>query len=74
MIADLQELFFSSGIILFLYLLIPSISKIIQLGFYRAVNNELEFSALLAVVPFFLFSIKEYEVDKFLGKVYNDFK
>ncbi len=72
MIADLQELFFSSGIILFIYLLIPSISKIIQLGFYRAVNNELEFSSLLVVVPIFLFAIKEYEVEKFLGKVYKD--
>ena len=72
MIADLQELFFSSGIILFIYLLIPSISKIIQLGFYNAVNNDLVISAFLAVIPFFLFSIKEYEVDKFLGKVYKD--
>ncbi len=72
MIADLQELFFSSGVILFMYLLIPCMSKIIQLGFYRAMNYELEFSALLAVVPFFLFAIKEYEVDKFLGKVYKD--
>jgi hypothetical protein len=42
------------------------------LGFYNAVKNDLVFSALLAVVPLFLFSIKEYEVDKFLGKVYSD--
>ena len=51
---------------------ISHISKIFQLGFDRAVNNDLVFSALLAVVPFFLFAIKEYEVDKFLGKVYKD--
>ncbi len=72
LVADLPELFFASGIVLFIYMLIPAISKILQLGFYNAVKNDLVFSALLAVVPLFLFSIKEYEVDKFLGKVYND--
>ena len=72
LVADLQELFYASGIVLFFFMLIPSISKIFQFGFFDAVNNDLVFSSLLAVVPLFLFSIKEYEVDKFLGKVYNE--
>ncbi len=72
LISDLQELFFASGIMLFLYLTASSIPKIIQLGFYNAVNLDFSFSALLIVVPFLMFSIKEYQVDKFLGKIYKE--
>jgi hypothetical protein len=56
MISDLQELFFSSGVILFFVSLIT---------FFRNGNY---FEEMVFSIPFFILSIKEYEIDKFLGK------
>jgi hypothetical protein len=56
MISDIQELFFASGVILFI------ISLVI---FFRSGNY---FDEMVFSIPFLILSIKEYEVDKFLGK------
>ena len=55
-ISDMQELFFVSGLILFFT------SVIIFL------RGENYFDEMVFSLPFFILSIKEYEVDKFLGK------
>jgi len=57
MISDLQELFFSSGVILF------------AVTFLMYLFNHSHFAELIYCIPFILLSLKEYEVDKFLGKV-----
>jgi len=63
MVADMQEVYFGSGIIIFLWSLI----------FWLTNNNFgiISVISFLASIPFFLFSIRKYNVDKFLGKVYK---
>ena len=56
MISDLQELLFASGVILF------CVSFIMFLGKANYTDG------MIFSVPFLILSIKEYEVDKFLGK------
>jgi hypothetical protein len=56
MISDMQELFFVSGLILFFTSLII---------FLRGENY---FDEMIFSLPFFILSIQEYQVDKFLGK------
>lgn len=57
MVSDLQELFFSSGVILF------------SVTFLMYLSNHNHLVELIYCVPFIILSLKEYEVDKFLGKV-----
>jgi len=57
MISDLQELLFSSGIILFI---------IISLSFFY---QTFDLSIYYLSFPFLLLAIKEYEVDYYLGKI-----
>jgi hypothetical protein len=56
MISDMQELFFVSGLMLFFTSLII---------FLRGENY---FDEMVFSLPFFLLSIKEYQIDRFLGK------
>ena len=56
MISDMQELFFVSGLVLFFIAL---------LIFLRGENY---FDEMVFGLPFFILSIKEYQVDNFLGK------
>jgi hypothetical protein len=56
MISDLQELLFASGVILF------CVSFIMYLGKANYTDG------MILSIPFLILSIKEYEVDKFLGK------
>ena len=56
MISDLQELLFTSGIILFCVSLIM---------YFEKANYT---DGMILSIPFLILSIKEYEVDKFLGK------
>jgi hypothetical protein len=64
--ADLQEVLFSSGIFLFAVYLLSFISKVAELGWNK---NVIDFSLLMVVIPFLVLAIKEYKVDRFLGKV-----
>ena len=67
--ADLQEVLFSSGIILFIFFLLSFIFQIAEVGWNLEFIN---FSFLLTAIPFFVLSIRDYKVDRFLGKVYPD--
>ncbi|HAB52855.1 MAG: hypothetical protein A2315_07750 [Ignavibacteria bacterium RIFOXYB2_FULL_35_12] len=66
--ADFQEVLFSSGVILFLTFIVSLVFKISQIGWSR---NEIDFSLAIIAIPFLVLSIKEYKVDRFLGKVLN---
>ena len=65
-VADLQEVLFASGIILFLIFILTFSFWISQLGWHK---NEIDLSFLIMAIPFLVLSIKEYKVDRFLGKV-----
>lgn len=64
MVADIQEVYFGSGIIIFLWSLI----------FWLTNNSfgDISIISLITSIPFFIFSIRKYKVDKFLGKVYQE--
>ena len=64
MVADMQEVYFGSGVIIFLWSLI----------FWLTNNNfgSISVVSFLSSIPFFIFSFRKYKVDKFLGKVYTD--
>lgn len=65
-VADLQEALFASGIILFIIYLLSFIFRIVGFGLNQ---NEIDLSILITAVPFLVLSIKEYKVDRFLGKI-----
>jgi len=60
-VSNLQEIFFSLGIILFL------VSGVELLALGKATEI---ISNFLMVLPFFIVSIRDYKVDEFLGRVY----
>lgn len=64
--ADLQEVLFASGIILFITSILCLLFGLGQAGWNR---NEIDFSIIIMVIPFLVLSIKEYRVGTFLGKV-----
>jgi hypothetical protein len=66
-VADLQEVLFSSGIILFILFLL---SFILHAAEFSWKKDEFDFSLLIMAIPFLALAIKEYKVDRFLGKVF----
>jgi len=66
MVSDIQEVYFSTGIIIFLW------SLIFWLSNDKSYLDSLTMSSFFISIPFFALAIKKYKVDKFLGKVYND--
>ena len=69
-VADLQEVFFACGVMLFIPVFLSMAYKIIQFGFYDAMINDIfDHSYYEFVIPFLILSIKDYKVDRFLGKV-----
>lgn len=66
LVADYQEVLFSSGVIFFVAFLISMIFKINQFGWNK---NEIDFSLVIMAVSLLVLSLKEYKVDRFLGKV-----
>lgn len=68
--ANLQEVLFSSGVILFLLFILQLFFTMCQTGLNR---NEIDFSLAILAVPFLVLAIKDYKVDRFLGKVLTDF-
>ncbi len=59
--SNLQEVFFASGFVLFLSVLISMILKIFAFGFMQAVVNDVfDISYFIFCVPFLLLSIGEY--------------
>lgn len=72
MIADFQELLFASGVLTFLLVSISFVVKICEVGMSEAVfNSRFDVSYYVLSVPFFILALKEYNVDRFLGKVYS---
>jgi hypothetical protein len=67
-VADLQEALFASGIILFLIYLLSFILLVSEFGWNK---NEIDLSLMIMAIPFLVLSIKEYKVDRFLGKVFE---
>ncbi len=65
-VSDMQEVLFSSGVILFMLFTLSFLFKIIQFGWNK---NEVDISILILAIPFLILSIKDYKVDRFLGKV-----
>lgn len=70
-LADEQEYFFFNGIMIFLLVVISFLTTIGREGFHAAYfESRFDISYFILSVPFFLLSLKEYEVDRFLGKIY----
>lgn len=60
--SNLQEVFFASGVVLFLAVLISMVLKIFAAGFTQAVVNDVfDLSYFIFCVPFLLLSIGEYD-------------
>lgn len=70
MIADFQELLFASGVLTFLLVSISFLMTIGDVGISEAIfNSRFDISYYVLSVPFFILALKEYRVDRFLGKV-----
>jgi hypothetical protein len=67
--ADLQETFFVSSIALSLPSIISFADKLVTSGFYTSDVYLFDLKYLIISVPLFAASIKDYKVDRFLGKV-----
>jgi hypothetical protein len=67
MAADIQEVLFSCGIILFSVFVLSLIIKISTFGWNK---DAIDFSLVMMAIPFLVLAIKEYKVDRFLGKVF----
>lgn len=71
-IVDVQEYFFLNALTIFLLVIISFISTIAGEGFDSAFyGSRFDISYFILSVPFFLLSLKEYEADRFLGKIYT---
>lgn len=69
-IRDTQELMFASGIVIFTLVTISFLVKVLQTGFYFCViESGYDISYFAMAVPFLLLAIKEYNVDRYIGKV-----
>ncbi len=70
MLSDIQELFFSIGVLLFSLVTISFILMILKVGLYQSLfKGAFDITYYTLCLPFFILSIKEYKVDWFLGKV-----
>lgn len=65
-VSDLQEVLFINGIMLFIISMLVLFFKPSAAGFSF---NETNLSFFLMAIPFLVLSIKDYRVDRFLGKV-----
>ena len=72
-VSDIQEVFFASGIFLFLPAFFSMVHKFFAFGAYNSiVFDRFDISYLIFCMPFFILSLKDYKVDKFLRKVLED--
>lgn len=70
MIRDTQELLFASGVIIFILVAISFLVKVTEYGFYFCIiESGYDISYFAMAVPFLILSIKNYTVDRYLGKV-----
>lgn len=66
MVADMQEVYFSTGIIIFFWSLILWLSNN-----HTSLDSSTAASFIISI-PFFLSSFRRYKVAKFLGKIYKN--
>lgn len=72
MVTNTEEVFFTSGMILFLMIMISYVSKIFEFGFDIAFfGDKIDLSYLAFVIPLMVLSVKDYKVGRFTGRVYN---
>lgn len=73
LVSNLQEVFFAAGLWLFGIVIFSFLLKIIGYGFYTAfIEDKIDLSYLIFCFPFFILAIKEYKVDKFLGRILDE--
>ncbi len=73
-VSDLHEVFFACGIFLFAPVFASMLNQISQVGFYPAVVGDVfDQSYYIFCIPFLLLSIKNYKVDKTLGRVLSNY-
>ncbi len=69
-VSDIQEVLFASGIFLFVPTFVSMLHKFFVFGVYNSiVLDRFDISYLIFCIPFFILSIKEYKVYKYIGKV-----
>lgn len=66
-----QEVYFTAGMILFSLVLISLFSTLAEVGLEQAVlRDRFDISYFILPLPFFIMAIREYAVDRYLGRVY----
>lgn len=70
-VSNIFEVFFSSGVLTFLFLITLSLTDLIHFGAVNIFNSMYGLNILLYCIPviFLTFSLHEYSIDRFLGKV-----
>ena len=70
-VSNLYEVFFSSGVVIFLFIAALSLTDAVNKGFNYILSGEYGLNLVTFILPvfFFLVSIHDYKVDKFLGKL-----
>lgn len=70
MVRSVQEVLFSSGLILFLLVFISMLIKVFEFGFYTAmIEDKFDLSYYAFCFPLLLLSIREYKVDYYRGRI-----
>ncbi|GJQ64443.1 MAG: hypothetical protein SCALA702_34960 [Melioribacteraceae bacterium] len=71
MVSTLQEVFFTSGLIIFLMVMLSFILKIYQFGFDTAFfHDKIDLSYLAFVIPLMVLSVSDYGVNKYRGRYF----
>ena len=70
-VQNIREVFFTTGIMLFIMIITSYISKIFEFGFQLAFfgDNYIDPAYLAFVLPFLILSVEDYEIDKALGRM-----
>lgn len=65
--AEFHEVLFASGVILFFIYILSFVFTVAVFGWNK---DEFDFLLMMMAIPFLVLAIKEYKVDRFLGKVF----
>ncbi|MCC6550144.1 MAG: hypothetical protein IT279_08755 [Ignavibacteriaceae bacterium] len=71
LVSNHQEVYFSAGMILFFLVLISFFSTLADEGLNQTVlRDRFDVSYFIMPLPFFIMALREYTVDRYLGRVY----
>ncbi len=71
LVSNHQEVYFSAGMILFFLVLISFFSTLADEGLNQAaLRDRFDVSYFIMPLPFFIMALREYTVDRYLGRVY----